>query len=229
MEENIISNSKTYLKNAGLLHARLTMEESLRSGFIFGLWTFNYCTEVLQLDFLQVCLNKIGLELKDISAIEDQFQKNKAVTDILAKERKNLDTWFDIGFWTYCYTRALGHDNFAFDTDTARNLIRTDPTIRKTGSFFIECLIKIGWSPDKVENFNLEKLIPFLYEPDLRKWVGHPNMAVMTDLVYEAQQADKEFKTEPKNNRILLAIKELIATIPIVGKSLSVLIFGSNK
>lgn len=87
----------------------------------------------------------------------------------------------------------------------------------------------IGWPNDKIESFHNEKLVPFLYEQSLRKWVGDPNMAVMFDLEYEAKELDKVDQQDNSESRIKLAIKELISHIPIIGKALAVLIFGTRK
>lgn len=206
MTDKIKTTANDYLKRVGITRAKLSREESLRCGFIFGLWTFYNHTDVIELDFLQKCFKKIGLNPTDIVEASNTYEKHKKVIDTLETERNNLDIWFDIGFWTFVYTRALGYDNFAADTETARSLIRTDETIRKAGSNLIEALIKVGWSPDKIEKFNLEKFIPFLHEGDLRKWVENPNMAVMSDLCYEARTIDKENNSDNRENRIISAL-----------------------
>jgi hypothetical protein len=227
---NLKDTSRKYLQTLGVVNTRVTHEDSLRCGFIFALWTNNHLDEnTLQLDFLKSTFDKIHLNLDDLTNIDDNKEKFKKVCEMLSNEHKGLDLWFKLGLWTHIYTWLLGHDYSATDTQTARNLISENTDIRKAGSNFIGSLQDLGWSTDKIDTYNLEKLIPFLSENGLRKWVGHPDMAVMSDLRYEAKQLDIEIIGDTKEKRFSLAIKELISAIPFVGKAIAALLFGNKK
>lgn len=227
---NLKATSRKYLQTLGVVNTRITHEDCVRCGFIFALWTRNNLDEeALQLDFLKATLEKINLSLDSLAKTGDNNAKYKMVTELLSNEHTGLDLWFKLGLWTYIYSWLLGHDYDAHDTETARSLIRENVDIRKAGSNFIGVLQDLGWSPDKIETFNLEKLIPFLSENGLRKWAGHPDMAVMSDLRYEAKQLDLEIISDTKAKRISLALKELVSSIPLVGKAIAALLFGNRK
>lgn len=54
-------------------------------------------------------------------------------------------------------------------------------------------------------------------------------MAVMSDLRYEARLLDLKAKEDNTESRAKSAFKELISGIPVVGKSIAIMIFGNKK
>jgi hypothetical protein len=232
------ANLRNKFVKFGVVDSKTTREEILRSGFIFGAWTRSEMTglwsvreidESKELEYLENFLEKIGIKLEELRNLENDTKRLEIISESLAKQKDEFKFWFKLGLWTYLYTWLLGFDYNATETEEARYLIRENTDIRKAGSNFIGCLQDLDWSPDKIETFNLEKMIPFLWENDLRKWVGHPDMAVMSDLRYEAKVLDKKDKEDNSESRFKLALKELVSGIPVVGKSLGVLIFGNKK
>lgn len=217
------------LVRLGILNPKLTRQETLRSGFIFGLWTRKGMQDVDNLDILRKSLSKINLTLDKLQEQQDDKSRYNLLTGELLKERKDLKYWFDIGLWTYIYTWLLGQDYYETTTEQVRKLLLEDSDIRKASSNLIGALQDIDWSPDKIEDFHNDKFVPFLYEQSLRKWVGNINMAVMSDLEHEANELDKIDKQDNSESRIKLATKELVSNIPIVGKALAVLIYGTKK
>ncbi len=217
------------LVRLGILNSKFTRQEVLRSGFIFGLWTRQDMQEVEGLETLSKTLAKINISLDNLRVLEDDRGRYNSLTNELAKEKKDLKFWFNIGLWTYIYTWLLGHDYYENATEEVRKLLLDNPDIRKAGSNLMGALQDIGWSNDKIENFHNEKFVPFLYEHSLRKWAGNLDMAVMFDLEYEAKELDKIDKQDNSESRIKLATKELVSGIPIIGKALAALIYGTRK
>jgi hypothetical protein len=97
------------------------------------------------------------------------------------------------------------------------------------GSNLVATLMDIGWSPDEAESFYLEKIIPFLYDPGLRKWVDNPNMAVMSDLRHKAKATDSALALDSDPKRVVGAVRALVSELPIIGKALEILLFGVKK
>lgn len=217
------------LVRLGIFNSKFTRQEILRSGFIFGLWTRKDMQNVEELDTLSKTLAKVNIQLDTLMTLENDKTRYNYVTSELVKEKTDLKFWFNIGLWTYIYTWLLGHDYYETTTEQIKKLLFENTDVRNAASNLAAALQDIGWSNDKVENFHNEKFVPFLYEPSLRKWVGDPNMAVMFDLEYEAKELDKVDKQDNSESRIKLATKELISNIPIVGKALAVLIYGTRK
>jgi hypothetical protein len=217
------------LVRLGILNPKLTRQEILRSGFIFGLWTRQGMQDVQELDTLHKTLFKINVTLDKLKNYEDDKRRYDYLTSELNKERVDLKSWFNIGLWTYIYTWLLGHDYYETSTEQVRKLVLENTDVRKAASNLAAALQDIGWSNDKFEVFHNDKFVPFLYEQSLRKWVGDPNMAVMFDLEFEAKELDKVDKQDNSESRIKLATKELISNIPIFGKAIAVLIYWTRK
>ena len=217
------------LVRLGVLNSKFTRQEILRSGFIFGLWTRTGMQDVENIDSLSETLAKINLPLANLQKLEDDKSRYSYVTCEFAKEKTDLKFWFNIGLWTYIYTWLLGHDYYEKTTEKVRELLLQNADIRKAASNLAGALQDIGWSNDKIETFHNEKIVPFLYEQNLRKWVGNLDMAVMFDLEYEAKELDKVDKQDNSESRIKLATKELVSGIPWIGKALAVLIYGTRK
>ncbi len=220
---------RSRLVKLGVVGSSVSCEESLLSGFIFALWTRAEMNEAPEVEYLETFLKKINIESEELTNLEDNQQRLDLITDTLSKQKKEFSLWFKVGLWTYSYTWLLGHDYYATETEEARYLIRENPDIRKAGACLCTNLLNLNWSPDKVESFNLDKLIPFLWENDLRKWAGNSNMAVMSDLKHEARILDLKAAEDNTESRVKSALRELISGIPIVGKAIGILIFGNKK
>jgi hypothetical protein len=217
------------LVRLGILNAKVSRQEILHSGFIFGLWTRQGMQQVEELNFLTLTLNKIDFKLEDLQNLNTDKERFELVTNSLLKERGDLKYWFALGLWTYIYTWLLGHDYYENTTESVRKILLENTDIRKASSNWCASLQDLKWSNDSIETFHNEKLVPFLYEPSLRKWSGNVNMAVMTDLEYAARQLDDTDKQDNSESRIKVATKELVSGIPFVGKALAVLIYGTKK
>jgi hypothetical protein len=229
MKANTKKNVHSKLVKLGVVDSKVNCEESLRSGFVFGLWTRYEMKEVQEVDYLESFLKKVGVDIEELRKLENDTERLELTTEVLSKQKNEFKLWFKVGLWTYIYTWLLGHDYSATETEEARLLIQENIDIRKAGSSFIVCLQDLDWSPDKIESFNLDKLIPFLWEEGLRKWTGNPDMAVMSDLRYEARLLDLKAKEDNTESRVKSALKEGISGIPVVGKSIAIMIFGNKK
>ena len=148
---------------------------------------------------------------------------------------QDVPFWFSLGFWCYGITGVLAEKGEHFEqsvgrsltTEDARHFGRTDAQIRKAMSNFLAALTDAGWSPDDAENFGVEKVYPFLWSPDQRKWAFRPEMGPMQDLAFLAREKDTVL-TEFWPKRLGDAAKAFMESIPIVGKGLSILIFGGG-
>ncbi len=229
MKINVKKNVRSELVKLGVVDSKISCEESLRSGFIFGLWTRHAMKEVQEVDYLEVFFKKIGVDIEELRKLENDTERLELLTEVLSNEKNEFKLWFKVGLWTYIYTWLLGHDYHATETEAARSLISENPDTRKAGSNFIGNLQDLDWSPDKIESLNLDKIIPFLWEEGLRKWAGNPDMAVMSDLRYEARLLDLKAKEDNTEIRVKSALKEFVSGLPVVGKSIAIMIFGNKK
>lgn len=217
------------LKAAGVTGSRLRYEETLNAGFVFGMWCRARLRPNSMSEDLTAFLGRLNLRTAELIELPDDQNRLAMVSASLERERDGLGDWFQVGLWTFATTWILGEEKYAATTEAARSLIRDDDEVRKSSSSLLDQLIKIGWSPDEAENFYLQKIVPFLYEEDLRKWVRNPEMAPMHDLRYKARQLDLALKTDSDSKRLAGALRALIAEIPVAGKALEIMIFGTKK
>lgn len=138
------------------------------------------------------------------------------------------DAWFCVGFFMFHTIAKLGFDLIALSTEEARAILSRGD-VKKTTSNLIGGFEDLNWKPDKIEEFCLEKVYPFMWEPGLRKWVFDANMAIMSDLRHIATESD--MKDEPSGvfERVIPAAKALIEEIPIIGKAVVVIIWGEKN
>lgn len=217
------------LKSAGVVQSRLKYDETLVAGFAFGLWWKHAPKATANLDKLSDFLAAIGTSLAEIAALPSDRERLNHVSEKVEAERSGLQHWFKLGLWVFGNTWLLGANRFADSTDSARSLIREDDEVRKMGSNLLGTLMNIGWSPDDAENFYVEKLVPFLYDPGHQKLVDNPDMAVMSDLRHKARQLDSQLSQDSDAKRITGAARALVSELPIVGKTLEILLFGTKK
>lgn len=104
---NNVKQVRGNLVRLGILNPKLTRQETLRSGFIFGLWTRKGMQDVEELDILSKTLSKINVTLDKLKNYEDDKTRYSHLTNKLIKERVDLKFWFNIGLWTYTYTWLL--------------------------------------------------------------------------------------------------------------------------
>ncbi len=217
------------LKSAGIVQSRLRYEETLENGFAFGLW-WKYDPRPSEgQEQLSAFLSRINLTTDGLRALDGDCARLAVISEKLEQERAGLQHWFKLGLWLFGNTWLLGSERYADTTESARDLIRDDLEVRAMGSNFIGCLQDIGWSPEDCENFYVDKIVPFLYDPGHRKWVDNPAMAVLSDLKFKAKALDAELSKDSDTKRIIGATRALISEIPVVGKALEILIFGDKK
>lgn len=217
-----------FLKKIKVLDQVWNRQESLKVGFTFAFIATYGLTEGEEIDELNKKLRKLNLSFDSLNYIQDLKQRHDKIIESLKKENTDRDTWFNIGFWLFMYTRALGRDNFAASTEMAQDLLKHDKVIRKCGATLIEYLMEMGWSPDKVEKFNLNHLIPFLWDEGLRKYVESIHMVPVSVLLHEAKKSDQLDEKNSDTNRGVDAIKALVEEIPIVGKAIAIVVFGNR-
>ena len=225
----MLRSADKVLKSAGVVQSRLKYDETLVAGFAFGLqWKYSP-KATAKLDDLSSFLTAIGTSLAEIEALPNDRERLNRVSEKVEAERSGLQHWFKLGLWIFGNTWLLGANRFTDDTDSARNLMREDDEVRRMGGNLLSTLIDIGWSPDDAENFYVEKLVPFLYDPGHRKWVDNPDMAVMSDLRHKAKQLDSQLSQDSDAKRVTGAARALVSELPIVGKALEILLFGAKK
>jgi hypothetical protein len=217
------------LKSIGVVQSRLKHETVLVAGFAFGLQWKYAPRPTAKLDELVGLLGKLKLSLEQLRDLANDRERLNVVSERLLSERPGLEHWFKLGLWVFACTWILGSERYAPDTDTAQALLREDVEVRKACSSLLAALIDIGWSPDDAEKFYLDKVVPFLYDNDHRKWVDNPDMGVMSDLLHKAKQLDSQLSQDSDTRRITGATRALVAELPIVGKALEILIFGAKK
>lgn len=217
------------LKSAGILQSRLRYEETLENGFAFGLWWKYYPRPSKGEEQLATFLSRINLTKDKLRAFDSDRVRLDTISEKLERERVGLQHWFKLGLWLFANTWLLGSEQYADTTESARALVRDDLEVRAIGSNLMGCLQDIGWSPEECENFYIEKIVPFLYDPGHRNWVDNPAMAVLSDLKFKAKALDADLNKDSDTKRITGATRALISEIPVVGKALEILIFGAKK
>jgi len=217
------------LKSAGIVQTRLQYEETLDSGFAFGLWWKYDPRPTEGRDQLAAFLSRIGVSFEQLRALPSDQERLALVADKLAQERPGLQHWFKVGMWVFANAWLLGSARYADTTESARELMREDREVRGMSSNLMGCLIDIGWSPDEAENFYVGKLIPFLFDPGHHKWVDNPSMAVMSDLRFKAKAIDTEKAKDNDSRRVTGAARALVSELPVVGKAFEILIIGAKK
>ncbi|MBF8277641.1 MAG: hypothetical protein HW390_2714 [Candidatus Brocadiaceae bacterium] len=174
---------------------------------------------------LSAMVSSIGFsnEMPEISS-----ENYKGIRDSLSEITPEHEVWFRGGFHLFNVTALLGFDLVALSTEESREILaRAD--VKKITSNFAGVFEDLGWKPDRIKTFFIERVAPFMWEPSLRKWVFDSNMAVMSDLLHEAGESDK--KNEPPGlwERIIPAIKALIESIPIIGKPAVAILWGEKS
>jgi hypothetical protein len=86
----------------------------------------------------------------------------------------------------------------------------------------------LGWAPERIETFFVEKVAPFLWEANLRKWTFDSNMAVMSDLRHEASESDRKNEPPGASKRMVLVAKAIVEGVPVVGKATAALLWGEK-
>ncbi|WP_278380107.1 hypothetical protein [Chryseobacterium arthrosphaerae] len=217
-----------FLKKMKILSPEMNRQESLKIGFIFAFISVHSLTDGEEVEELSSNLERLKLSFDDLNNIHDLRERHNVIVDALKKEHGNREVWFNVGFWLFMYTWVLGRNNFALTTETVRDLLSNDKDIRKCGATLIEYLIEIRWTPDKIEEFNLNHLIPFLWDDRSRKYVGNIHMVPMSVLLHEAREKDIEDGVNSDTGKSIEVIKALIEEIPVVGKSISIVIWGNK-
>jgi len=217
------------LKSVGIVQSRLHYLETLDCGFAFGLWWKYHPRPIEGQERLASLLSHIGLSLDHLRSLTSDRERLARISEKLEQERPGLQHWFKLGMWVFANTWLLGSERYADTTESARSLIREDSEVRAMSSNLVGCLQDIGWSPDNYENFYVEKVVPFLYDPGHRKWVDNPSMAVMSDLRFKAQALDAELGKDGDSKRFTSATRALVSELPVVGKALEILLFGAKK
>lgn len=136
--------------------------------------------------------------------------------------------WFAAGSGIFISTWMLGFGRKASSTEEARRILN-DPDIRAANSSLIGALIDLNWHPDRVEQFFTDKVAPFLWEPNLRRWTFDENMAVMQDLKHTASAEDEMLNPPGALKRFVGALRALIEAIPIFGKTAAALLWGPRQ
>ena len=216
------------LRSAGIVQSRLRFEETLACGFAYGLWWKNEPRPSEGIEKLEAFLLKIGLSFLQLRVALGDLERLAIVCDKLNKERAGLGNWFKLGLWVFANAWLLGSARYVNTTEAARELVREDSKVRAMGSNLIGALEDIGFSPEECEDFYVQKLVPFLYDEGHRKWVDNPSMAVMSDLRFKARSLDVELGKDSDGQRAKGAIRALISEIPVIGKSLEIVIFGAG-
>ena len=163
-----------------------------------------------------------------LMAIPSDPARYAELRKLAAKVSRTHDAWLRAGIGVFTNTALLGFDLVATSDAEGRAVLARDD-VRNTGAILISALEDLGWSPDLIEPFFLEKIVPHLHEKSLRKWVFALNMAVMSDLRSIASEADKANAVSTGEERAVGASKALIESIPFVGKAIAILVFGEKK
>jgi hypothetical protein len=173
-------------------------------------------------------LSRLNSNLSCIEAIAAFEARHARLRLLVGGVSKFHDAWLRAGVGVFVASSLLGFDLFVADDEEGRAVMgRND--VRSTCSVLIGALEDLEWPPDRIEHFFLEKVVPHLHEPGIRRWVFALNMAVMSDLRSLASEADKANSVASIEERVVGSVKALIESIPIVGKALAVLIFGEKK
>ena len=163
-----------------------------------------------------------------LMAISSDPARYSELRNLAANVSKAHDAWLRAGVGVFTNTALLGFDLVATSDSEGRAVLARDD-VRNTSAILISALEDLGWSPDRIEPFFLEKIVPHLHERTLRKWVFALNMAVMSDLRAIAVEADKANALSTGEERAFAASKALIESIPYVGRAIAILVFGEKK
>ena len=214
------------LQQTGLAEKRITCEEALLGGFLFAKCHHMTADFVMVGERLDTLLRKASVQLQMERLHESPDAYKREVQEAIQQENSVAATYFDLGFSCYAVTLAFGTYPIPSSDAEARNAIASDRTLRKPGGWFLGALQDAGLSPDEVERFYLEKIVPWLYEEGLRRWVGHEDMAVMSDLRFMAARPDKDAAADSPRSRLRDASRTFCTKIPLVGEPLAILVFG---
>lgn len=169
----------------------------------------------------------IGVQPHSDDVVDTSSQGFKKIRDALERVSKEHEAWFRAGMYTFSVTWQLGFELVALSTEEARATLQRDD-VKKITSNLAGAFEDLGWAPDRIETFFVEKVAPFLWEENLRKWTFDLNMAVMSDLRHEAAEGDKKNEPSGAKKRMVLAAKALVEGVPVVGKAAAALLWGEK-
>jgi hypothetical protein len=214
---------------AGFVIPALSYEDAVEGGYLCGLWwltPYNYVRYQAKLDGF---LEKADLSVQKLANVPGGNREWKqAITSALAEQSQQHVKWFEVGFACFGAAWTFGDQMCAADTATARAIIGHGDG-RRIGGMLLGALIDVNQSPDQAEAFFLEKIVPMLYEPSLRKWAGTPDLPALQDLKYIARNAPIVMRdSDRRGHRLAAAVRAFVEEIPIFGKPLAILLFGSK-
>ncbi len=100
MKTTVENDVQSKLVKLGVVDSKINCEESLRSGFIFGLWTRYEMREVQGFDYLESFLNNINVEIEELNKLENDTERLELITEVLSKQKNEFRLWFKVGLWT---------------------------------------------------------------------------------------------------------------------------------
>ncbi|AXY03066.1 hypothetical protein D1115_19250 [Vibrio alfacsensis] len=163
-------------------------------------------TVLTYVDKLEVMNPKPSLDFDFLNRISKRLVENRL-------EEQNL--WFRLGF-TFYYNLLWGWELIALSPEERSAIFEREDS-KKLLSQLYNVLEDLRWSPDNVELFVCEKLLPFLDEQGIRKWVFDQNMALMGDLKYQAREVDYRNEPPSTESKICESLKKVIEQIPVIG------------
>ena len=173
-----MSRIRNWLVRVGAAQPTLTLADCLRGGFISAAWCTTTDAFALFDKPFRDFLGQVDLTMLDIASVaHDDRAFKDAITTRLAQQGDPYVNWFDIGFFCYGATRALAETPL-LDENDARASFVSDPQLRSVTVGLIDALQRGDLSPDEIEPIILEKVLPILWQPTLRKWSGRLELPV---------------------------------------------------
>ncbi len=222
-------NMRKLLQRVGIAEKRVSCADALTAGFLYAKCHHMSAGFVLVGDRLDQILKKAdaGFDAQRQHESPEAYKKELRAT--IEQENQDASFFFELGFACYAVTLAYGAYPKVLSTEETRSVLATDTNLRRPSRWFIAGLTDIRFTPDEAEKFWLERIVPWLYEDGLRRWVGDENMAVMSDLQVLAIKADNEAGKDSPSARLKAATRSLVGKLPIVGEPLAILLFGTKE
>ena len=208
---------------------RMSCAEALSAGFLYAKCHHMSGAFVEVGGRLDQLLRKASTSFDAQRQHESPEDYKKELRSKIKQENSRAAHFFELGFSCYAVTLAYGTYPVPSSSDEARAVLATDKTLRRPSGWFIGALTDIGFTTDQAESFWQERIVPWLHEDGLRRWISNEDMAVMSDLKVIAANVDKDYGKDSPRARLRAATRSLVCKLPVFGEPLAIMIFGTGK
>ena len=220
---------RTVLQATGLAEKRLSCQEALLCGFFYGKCHHLGAGFTLCGDTFNRMLAKADtfFDLEKQQANPESYKKQ--IRAAIEKENNKAGNYFDLGFGCYAVTMSFGSYEKPTSSEEAQHFLDHDRLLRRPAGWFLGSLLDIGCTQDQARKIFDDDVVPWLFEDRLRRWMSNEDMPLMGVLKEFAVKTDGDIKADSPQARLKEAGKSLISNLPVVGESLSILLFGKKK